>query len=71
MLACSQTLYFLFKVPRAGVIKNENREGFTYRQRKGVGVGALADYRKERKEKTKSVYRQPKYQKVPCDRNIR
>ena len=39
VLACSQTLYFLFKVRRARVIKNKNRGGFTDRQRKGFGVG--------------------------------
>ena len=38
VLACSQTLYFLFKVHRARVIKNKNRGGFTERQRKGLGV---------------------------------
>ena len=38
-LACSQTLYFLFKVRRACVIKNKNRRGFIDRQRKRVGVG--------------------------------
>ena len=38
VLACSQTLYFLFKVHRARVIKNKNRGGFTDRQRKGFGV---------------------------------
>ena len=38
VLACSQTLYFLFKVHRARVIKNKNRGGFTDRQRKGLGV---------------------------------
>ena len=39
VLACSQTLYFLFKVRRARVIKNKNRGGFTDRQRKGLGWG--------------------------------
>ena len=39
VLVCSQTLYFLFKVCRARVIKNKNRGGFTDRQRKGFGVG--------------------------------
>ena len=38
VLACSQTLYFLFKVRRARVIKNKNRGGFTERQRKKKGV---------------------------------
>ena len=37
--ACSQTLYFLFKVRRARVIKNKKQGGFIDRQRKGVGVG--------------------------------
>ena len=37
-LASSQTLYFLFKVRRACVIKNKNRGGFIERQRKRVGV---------------------------------
>ena len=36
--ACSQTLYFLFKVRRARVIKNKKQGGFID-QRKGVGVG--------------------------------
>ena len=39
VLPCSQTLYFLFKVRRARVIKNKNRGGFADRQRKGLGVG--------------------------------
>ena len=34
-LACSQTLYFFFKVRWARVIKNKNRGGFIDRQRKG------------------------------------
>ena len=67
VLACSQTLYFLFKVHRARVIKNKNRGGFSDRQRKGLGVGkekilyfsflpsalvlARLCFRKERKEK--------------------
>ena len=38
VLACSQTLYFLFKVHRARVIKNKNRGGFADRQRKGLRV---------------------------------
>ena len=38
VLACSQTLYFLFKVRRGRVIKNKNRGGFADRQRKGLGV---------------------------------
>ena len=42
--ACSQTLYFLFKVRRVRVIKNENRGGFIDRQRKGVGVGEEENY---------------------------
>ena len=33
-LACSQTLYFLFKVRRARVNKNKNRGGFIDRQHK-------------------------------------
>ena len=37
--ACSQTLYFLFKVRRARVIKNKKQGRFIDRQRKGVGVG--------------------------------
>ena len=39
VLACSQTLYFLFKVHRARVIENKKREGFADRQRKGLGLG--------------------------------
>ena len=38
-LACSQTLYFLFKVRRARMIKNKNRGGFVDRQPKVLGVG--------------------------------
>ena len=38
-LACSQSLYFLFKVRQARVIKNKNRGEFFDRQRKGVGAG--------------------------------
>ena len=69
VLACSQTLYFLFKVRRARVIKNKNRGGFTDRQRKGFGVGegenslffflalrARRCFRKERKEKKNKVF---------------
>ena len=37
--ACSQTLYFLFKVRRARVIKKKNREGFIDRQRKELWEG--------------------------------
>ena len=39
IVACSQNLYFLFKVRRARVIKNRNRGRFIDRQRKWVGVG--------------------------------
>ena len=38
-IACSQTLYFLFKVRGAHVIKNKKQGGFIDRQRNGVGVG--------------------------------
>ena len=71
VLACSQTLYFLFKDHRARVIKNKNGGGFADRQRKGLGVGkekifyisfsrsalhlALRCPRKERKEKENNV----------------
>ena len=37
--ACSQSLYFLFKVRHARVIKNKNRGEFIDRQRKWVGAG--------------------------------
>ena len=52
-LACSQTLYFFFKVRRTRVIKNKNCEGFVDLSR------ALADvYEKnEKKNKTTSLYR--------------
>ena len=69
--ACSQTLYFLFKVHRARVIKNKHRGGFADRQRKGLGLGkekilyfsfsrsalvlAHQCFRKERKEKENNV----------------
>ena len=69
--ACSQTLYFLFKVRRGRVIKNKNRGGFADRQRKGLGLGkekilyfsfsrsalvlARRRSRKERKEKANNV----------------
>ena len=36
--AFSQTLYFLFQVHRARVIKDKNRRGFADRQRKGLRV---------------------------------
>ena len=70
-LACSQSLYFLFKVRLARVIKNKNRGEFIDRQRKGVGAGeeeniyfsfslarALANIfqKNENKNKTTSVY---------------
>ena len=71
VLACSQTIYFLFKVHRARVIKNKNRGGFADRQRKRLGVGkekilyfsfsrcalvlARRCSRKERKEKENNV----------------
>ena len=38
-VACSQAVYFLFKVRRERVIKNNNPGGFNDRQRKGVVVG--------------------------------
>ena len=38
-VACSQTLYFLFKVRRARLMKKKKRGGFIDRQCKGVGVG--------------------------------
>ena len=69
--ACSQTLYFLFKVHRAHVIKNKNRGGFADRQQKGLRMGkekilyisfsrsalvlAHRCSRKERKEKENNV----------------
>ena len=57
-IACSQTLSFLFKVRRAQVIKNKNREEFVDRQRKGVGVGEEQVFENnEKKNKTTSVYR--------------
>ena len=56
-IACSQTLYFLFKVRRAHVIKNENRGGFVDHQRKGVGVGEEEAFENGKKNKVTSVYR--------------
>ena len=57
-IACSQTLYFLFKVRPARVIKNKNRAGFVDRQREGVGVGEEEVFaNKEKKNKTTPVYR--------------
>ena len=60
-MACSQTLYFLFKVRRGRVIKNINRRGFIDRQRKGLRARPreLADVfeKNEKKNKTTSVYR--------------
>ena len=54
--ACSQTLYFLFKVRQAQVIKNKNRGGFVDRQRKWVGVGEEEVFEpNEKKNKTTSV----------------
>ena len=59
IVACSQALYFLFKVRRARVIKNKTAGEFI----EGVGVGeeelALADVleKNEKKNKTTSVYR--------------
>ena len=77
VLACSQTLYFLFKVHRARVIKNKNRREFTDRQRKGLGVGkekilyfsflrsafvlARRCFRKERKDKYNNVFVQASF----------
>ena len=71
-LACPQTLYFLFKVRRARVIKNKKRGGFIDRQ--GVGVGGGGEnrrflffvlalrvrrcFRKERKVKKKDNVRE-------------
>ena len=51
-IACSQTLSFLFKVRRTGVIKNKNRGGFIDRQCKGVGEGVFE--KNEKKNKTTS-----------------
>ena len=56
-IAYSQTLYFLFKVRRARVIKNKNRGGFVDHQRKGVGVGEKEAFENEKKNKVTSVYR--------------
>ena len=57
-IACSQTLYFLFKVRPARVIKNKNRAGFVDRQRERVGVGEEEVFaNNEKKNKTTSVYR--------------
>ena len=53
-IACSQTLSFLFKVRRTGVIKNKNRGGFIERQRKGVRVGEGVFEKNEKKNKTTS-----------------
>ena len=52
--ACSQTLYFLFKVRRARVIKNKNRGEFVNCQRKWVGVGEEEVFENEKKNKTTS-----------------
>ena len=49
-IACSQTLYFLFKVRRARVIKNKNRGGFVDHQRKGVGVGEEEAFENEKEQ---------------------
>ena len=75
--ACSQTLYFPFKVHPARVIKDQNRRGFADRQRKGLGLGkekilyisfsrsalvlARRCSRKERKEKENNVYVQASF----------
>ena len=57
-IACSQTLYFLFKDHPARVRKNKNHAGFVDRQREGVGVGEEEVFaNKEKKNKTTSVYR--------------
>ena len=68
-VACSETLYFLFKVRRGRVIKYKP-QGIYYRQRKEVvfflplrarsrALAALADVfgKNEKKNKTTSVYR--------------
>ena len=63
IVACLQALYFLFKVRRTRVLKNENYWGFFDCQRKGAGEGeeelALADVleKNEKKNKSTSVYR--------------
>ena len=38
IIASSQTVYFLFKVRRARMIKNKNRRGFIDLPRKGITV---------------------------------
>ena len=55
-IACSQTLYFLFKVRRARVIKNKNRGGFVNHQRKGVGVGEEEAFENEKNKTLRSVH---------------
>ena len=71
VLACSQTLYFLFKVASSARDKKKNRWGFADRQWKGLGVEkekilyfsfsrsalvlARRCSRKERKEKENNV----------------
>ena len=65
-VACSQAVYFLFKVRRARVIKNNNPGGLNDGQRKGVVVGEEQNIifsfsrsaleMKEKRNKT-SVYR--------------
>ena len=67
-LACSQTLYFLFKIHWVCVIQNRNHGGLIDHQCKGLGVGGVflahllrscccQCFWKERKEKKTSVNR--------------
>ena len=58
VLACSQTLYFLFKVCRAHVIKNKNPGGFIDCSAPGLTHRVFSKRTKnEKKNKTTSMYR--------------
>ena len=58
VLACSQTLYFLFKVCRARVLENKNSEGFIDHSTLILTCCVFSKRKKnEKKNKIMSVYR--------------
>ena len=55
IVACSQTLYFLFKVRRARVIQNKNCGGFIDSQFKGGSMLVDVFEKNEKKNKTTTM----------------
>ena len=65
VLACSQTLYFLFKVCRARVLENKNSEGFIDHSALILTRCVFSKRTKnEKKNKIMSVYRLCVYERI-------